>query len=695
MTELVADRGVGVDIGGTFTDVALESRGKLHTCKLLTNQSDPARAVMEGIYRTTDAAGLSPADLSRIIHGTTLVTNALIERRGARTAFITTEGFRDVIEMRSENRFEQYDLNLQLPEPLVPREHRFPAAERISADGSVLLELADSEIERLLELISGGRFESVAVGFLHAYANNVHEQRMASALCRAFPTLPVSLSSVVSPQMRELSRFNTVTVNAYVQPKVAAYLRNLATMVRDAGCRAPLFLFHSGGGLIDIETAIQQPVRLLESGPAGGAIFASGFARSHSIDKAVSLDMGGTTAKICLVEDGAPKTASTFEIARSHMYKKGSGLTVSTPVIEMIEIGAGGGSIASRDSLGRILVGPRSAGSEPGPACYCRGGTSPTVTDANLLLGRIDPCNFAGGSIQLDSQLSRQSIESALGQEEPCSDLAFAITELVDENMANATRVHAIENGRDIEQFSMIAFGGGAPLHACRLCEKLGIDRLIIPPGAGVGSAIGFLRAPFSYEATRGLFQSLDSLRHGEVNAMIEDMREEARKFVQSGAGDMETFALLTAFMRYSGQGWEIPVQLPFSNVGTDSAEELKLEFERAYAELFGRTIEGLAIEITNWSLIVSTAVPQARSLGPSPRELSEESGCTRDFFDAALRKDVKAAEVPRTAMIPGRVVAGPAIIVENETSTIVTSAYLAVGQSDGSILVTRKANQG
>ena len=683
----------GIDIGGTFTDVAIEHPGGLATCKVLTDQAEPEAAILEGIDTAAGRAGLVPGSIEQVIHGTTLVTNALIERRGARTVFITTEGFRDVIEMRSENRFEQYDLNLELPKPLIARRHRLTVSERIAADGEVLLALEDSEVSRVVETVRAGGFEAAAVGFLHSYANDRHERKMAQALIAAMPELWVSLSSVVSPQMRELPRFNTVIANAFVQPRMAAYLGRLTDGLRGIGIDAPVFMLHSGGGLISVGTAIEQPVRLLESGPAGGAIYAGGFAGSHGIGKALSFDMGGTTAKICLVEDGSPKSASTLEVARTHRFSKGSGMLISTPVVEMVEIGAGGGSIASVDAMGRIRVGPRSAGSQPGPACYRRGGTEPTVTDSDLVLGRLDPDNFSGGAIQLDPALAHGSIEQHVGESIGLSvhDSAFGIGEIVDENMANAARVHAVENGLDIGQFTMIAFGGGAPLHACRLCEKLGIDRVLVPPGAGVGSAIGFLRAPFSYEAGRGHYQSLDSFDSEAVNALINSMETEAGDFVRMGAGDAPTTAHLTAFMRYSGQGWEIPVPLARRRFTEGDLSEIRAAFEAAYRTRFGRVIEGPSVEITNWSLTLAAEAPKLRPVAVASEGTAAPVERKRDMFDAALRTAVRAAEVRRGDLGPGMCVDGPAIMVEDETSTIVTSAFRAVGQLDGSILLMRK----
>ncbi len=686
---------VGIDIGGTFTDIALERGGEMTTCKVLTDHLSPERAVMQGLEKAAGLANARFDRITRIIHGTTLVSNSLIERRGAKTAFITTEGFRDVIEMRSENRFEQYDLNIRLPLPLVPRRHRFTVAERIAADGTVLLELSDSEIKRAVDWIEANQFESVAIGFLHSYANDDHEKRTAEALRAAIPNLPISLSSVVSPQIRELPRFNTVTANAYVQPRVKSYLDRLVSLLRDSEVECPILILHSGGGLISIGTAIEQPVRLLESGPAGGAIFASQYAKAFEEKKAVSFDMGGTTAKICLMEEGQPSTANTFEVARSSRFKKGSGLTLSTPVVEMIEIGAGGGSIASKDALSRIEVGPRSAGSDPGPACYARGGSEPTVTDANLILGRLDPATFASGQFTIDPELSAAAIQRITDSGSAVSDIAYAITEVVDENMSNAARVHAVEKGEDIEQYSLIAFGGAAPLHACRLCEKLGISRAIIPPGAGVGSAIGFLRAPFSFEVTKGNFQRLNAFSPESANMMLDRMKTEVHGFLNDCNADESRAETLTAFMRYKGQGWEIPVRTSLRCFDEMAVEELQDAFETEYAALFGRTVDGLEIEVTGWSLLAATSglpIKKPEALVKSIRHPVNQS---RKLYDAALRREVDAAEVLREHMNPGCEVEGPAIIVESETATVVTSAFRAIGQHDGSLLLERKSAHG
>ena len=684
---------VGVDIGGTFTDVALSHPGGLFTCKVLTSYAQPEQAIMDGIQKAADMAGLPLSAIEQVIHGTTLVTNALIERRGAKLAFITTEGFRDVIEMRSENRFEQYDLNLTLPTPLVPRRDRLTLNERMGPEGEVLLSLDADEVAEMARRVVEGGYEAVAIGLIHAYANDTHEVQMAAAIRALAPDMSISISSVISPQMRELPRFNTVIANAYVQPQVADYLGRLVRRLRDASVSAPVLMLHSGGGLISVETAVEQPVRLLESGPAGGAIYAADFARAHNIEKALSFDMGGTTAKICLVEGGSPKTANTFEVARTYRFKKGSGMLVSTPVVEMVEIGAGGGSIASIDSMGRIQVGPQSAGSEPGPACYQQGGAEPTVTDSNLLLGRLDPENFAGGAIPLSPELSEIAVVSRLTESTglQTQDAAFGVTEMVDENMANAARVHTVENGSDIEHFTMIGFGGGAPLHACRLCEKLGIKELLIPPGAGVGSAIGFLKAPFSYEATRGHFQRLADFNPESINSLLAELEEEASTFVRAGAANAETRTELTVFMRYSGQGWEIPVTLPHKTFAKGDETMILTAFEDAYRTLFGRIIDGLACEITNWSLTVATVLPPVQHVSRNEGATSAPPIRKRMFYDASRRSMVEAEEVSRETLSPGVYIDGPAVITEQETTTIVTSAFRATGQGDGSLLLSRK----
>ncbi len=685
---------LGADIGGTFTDIALDCRGRMHSTKVLTNYAAPEQAILDGIDVVLAQAGIGYGDLEIVIHGTTLATNALIERRGARTAFVTTEGFRDVIEMRTESRFDQYDLNLRLPAPLVPREDRFPVAGRIGAQGQELQPLDEAALAALADRIAAGGYGAVAIGFIHSYLNPAHEQR-ARQIIAAKVALPISISSEVSPQMREFERFNTVCANAYVRPQMASYLDRLQTRLKEQGARCPVFMIHSGGGLVSVETAAEFPVRLVESGPAGGAIFAADVAQRFGLDRVVSYDMGGTTAKICLIEDFAPKTARSFEVARTTRFAKGSGMPISIPVIEMIEIGAGGGSLAWVDALGRIQTGPESAASEPGPACYQRGGERPAITDADLVLGKLDPENFAGGAIRLSTAKAEAAIARDVGDRlnlgpEPA---AFGICEVVDENMANAARVHAVENGKNISDNIMVAFGGAAPLHAARLCEKLGIDRCLIPPGAGVGSAIGFLKAPFGYEALASRIIGLSGFDPAAVNALVEGLRATAEGFVRQGTSG-RILCEIVAFMRYRGQGWEIPVPLPVRPFTAEDAGLIRARFLDAYARFFGRAIDGLSgleIEIVTLSVKASDqrAEPDRHSLTPGRSEAPVP--LSRAVFDPARGEALPTAILDRAALAPGMRVQGPAVIVERETSTVVTSPFDAVMQGDGSLLLTRK----
>jgi N-methylhydantoinase A len=684
---------VGVDIGGTFTDVAMEVGEAFFSTKVLTEYSLPEEAIVKGIRQVCVAAGLRLESIDTIIHGTTLATNALIERRGAKTAFITTKGFRDVIEVRTENRFEQYDLNITLPAPLVARNDRFVIDERIGANGDVLKPIELAEVDALAERIIAAGFESVAIGFIHSYLNGAHERLVRDRILAKHPAISVSISSEVSPQMREFQRFNTVCANAFVKPLIASYLNRLVGRLSSEGTRCPVFMIHSGGGIISVENAIEFPVRLLESGPAGGAIFAAHVATRYGLEQVVSYDMGGTTAKICLIEGLAPKTSKTFEVARTYRFKKGSGMPISIPVIEMVEIGAGGGSIASVDSMRQIRVGPHSAGSEPGPACYDRGGERPTVTDADLLLGRLDPHAFAGGSIELSRRNSDEAMARDLASKLDIDNTtaAYGISEVVDENMSNAARMHAVENGKELADFTMIAFGGAAPLHAARLCEKLGVSQLIVPPGAGVGSAIGFLRAPFGFESVRSAYNRLSRFDARNINAVIQELADEATSFVQSGAPDADPDLECTAYMRYVGQGWEVPVTIEVRGYSDADEALFRKAFDDSYERFFGRVIDGLDVEIVSWSLrATSKIVPPAPALITQKSAPARTSG-ERRMFDAQEGNFQRAAVVARSDLEPGHWIAGPAVITERETSTIVTASREVIMQADGCLLLRAK----
>jgi N-methylhydantoinase A len=684
---------VGADIGGTFTDVVLECGEQQFSTKVLTNYSEPEQAIIDGLVRVTELAGIGIEQVDQLIHGTTLATNALIERRGASTAFITSKGFRDVIEMRTEGRFEQYDLNLSLPAPLISREHRYVVDGRIAATGRELIPLDEVALRLIAERIRAGGYQSIAIGFIHAYVNPQHERRARDILAEELPDVTISISSEVSPQMREFERFNTVCANAFVKPLMASYLERLVDQLRAVGGQCPVFMMHSGGGLISVDSAIEFPVRLLESGPAGGAIYAADFAARFGLDKVLSYDMGGTTAKICLIENCLPKTARTFEVARTYRFKKGSGMPVSIPVIEMVEIGAGGGSLGWVDEMQQIRVGPESAGSEPGPACYDRGGKNPAVTDADLLLGRLDAERFAGGEIRLEIEHSKMALQHAVGQQlgMDSETAAIGICEVVDENMANAARVHAVESGKELAEFTMIAFGGAAPLHASRLCEKLDIDSLLIPPGAGVGSAIGFLRAPFGFEAVRGAFLRLSEFDASWTNRLITELSEEAERFARAGAPDAPLVREIKAYMRYQGQGWEIVVMLPNRDFIDGDDAEIRCLFETEYKRLFGRALDGLDIEIMNWSVQVRSELLQSARVAPVEREQARISEESRRIFDAREQRFVDAQVYQRDELQSGDRIDGPAVIIERETSTVVTSRYRAIRQVDGCLLLTKK----
>lgn len=684
---------IGVDIGGTFTDIALEIGTQIFSTKLLTNYSAPEQAILDGILTVVKDADIHLSDIDMVIHGTTLATNALIERRGAKTAFITTEGFRDVLEMRTENRFEQYDLNITLPKPLIARPDRYTLNERVGSKGQVLKALDLDEAETLASVIEQGGYTSVAIGFMHSYLNGEHEARVRDILLRRNPSLSVSISSEVSPQMREYERFNTVCANAYVRPVMESYLHSLVDRLKETGIACPVFMIHSGGGIISVQNAAAFPVRLMESGPAGGAMFAADIANRFSLDSVISFDMGGTTAKICLIEQGRPKTAKTFEVDRSYRFKKGSGMPISIPVIEMVEIGAGGGSLASVDSMNQIRVGPESAASEPGPACYQRGGKRPAVTDADLILGRLDADNFAGGAIRLSTAAAETALNDAVGEKLALTPslAAFGISEVVDENMANAARAHAVENGKALEAFTMIAFGGAAPVHASRLCEKLGIDRLLIPRSAGVGSAVGFLKAPFGYEVVKSAFMRLDLCDMSQVNATLNELAASAAQVLEEGARDQTIIWERRAYMRYQGQGWEIPIELPEGPYQDAQRETFAQLFEQAYTQFFGRPIEGLPIEIISWTVKASSQLPPVEKVEPLQAVTATHSALIRPLFDAALGDYVDAQICERESLRPGQRVSGPAIVVERETSTIVTSSFDVIVQNDGSLLVQKK----
>ncbi|HEX3182932.1 MAG TPA: hydantoinase/oxoprolinase family protein [Beijerinckiaceae bacterium] len=682
---------LAVDIGGTFTDFAIENGGRRWTHKLLTTSRAPEIAVLEGTKQILADAGLRAADLSTVIHGTTLATNAVIERKGAKTALLVTEGFRDSVEMAYENRFEQYDIWMERPPPLVPRNLRLPVPERLSARGEIIKPLDESAFPDLVRTLEAAAIESVAIGFLHSYVDPVHEHKARDILARLAPRLSLTLSSEVSPEMREYERWSTACVNAYVQPIMASYLARLEEGLRAQGVACPLYLMTSAGGLTTMDMARRFPVRLVESGPAGGAVLARHIAEECGFRDIVSFDMGGTTAKICLIDDLKPQYSRSFEVARQYRFMKGSGLPIRIPVVEMVEIGAGGGSIAEVDALSRIQVGPESAGSEPGPASYGRGGTQPTVTDADLVLGRIQAERFAAGRMRLDAAAAERAIDAHVGQALKLDSrgAALGIAEVVEENMANAARIHAVERGKDLPGREMVAFGGAAPLHAARLAEKLDVRTILIPTGAGVGSAVGFLLAAVGYEIVRTRYALLDgSFEAGPLGELRKSMREEAEAVVRQGEPSAELTEFWTADMRYRGQGHELAVTIPGET--TIAPASLKTLFEREYAAQFGRVIPGLDVEVLNWTLRLSAPEPPVQSCPPSPPDRRVQSNAVAQIVDPATGQPTSAEIHPRANLRAGDLICGPALIVEDETTTFVAANYQARINGLGYIVLTR-----
>jgi len=680
---------IGADIGGTFTDVVLETASQRYSTKVLTTYDAPERALLEGVAQLLAQSGLTAADVGLVVHGTTLATNALIERRGARTALLTTEGLRDVLEMGTESRFDQYDLAMDKPMPLVPRHWRLPVRERMAADGCVLLPLDEDAVRAAAATFAAEGIESVAVAFLHSYANPAHEQRAGTLLRALLPGVSISLSCEVSPEMREYERFSTTAANAYVQPLVAHYLGRLEQQLQALGFRCPLFLMLSSGGLTTVDTAARFPVRLVESGPAGGACFAASVAAERGIERMLALDVGGTTAKMCYIDHGQPATSQVFEVARVHRFRKGSGLPLRIPVVEMVEIGAGGGSIARMDGAGRLAVGPHSASSEPGPACYGRGGRDATVTDADLALGRIAPDSFAGGRMRLDLGNCTAALQTLAGTDAALQ--ALGISEIVDEAMASASRVHAVELGLSMAGRTLVAFGGCAPLHAARVAEKLGIDEVVVPPGAGVGSAVGFLRAPIAYEVARSLHQSLDAFEPAAVNTLLAAMGDEAHGLVARGDATLPRSERRVAFARYRGQGHEIAIDVPVRPLTAADAALLAETFAQAYRQHYGGLTAQLPIEVLTWRLSVSTAAPVRPPVTtlPAPRQVTAPHH--REVFDPAQGRALPHGVHQRATLQPGDHLAGPALIIEDETTSVVSPSFNAHIDAAGNIVMTRR----
>lgn len=686
---------LAVDIGGTFTDSVLmgDYREVLATTKTLTTHHDPSEGAIAAIRRTLDEAEASMDDVTTFIHGTTLATNALIEKRGARVATVATEGFRDILEIAYERRYSQYDLNLTKSDFLVPRSHSFTIPERMSAEGKPLLDLDENAVPRLAEDLRGCDAESVAICLLHSYANPAHERRLRDLLRDELPNLPVSISFDVSPEAREFDRMCTTVANAYIQPLMARYLEAFETRLRDGGLRCPILLMASSGGMCDLGTAAHLPIRLVESGPAGGALMALDAARSNLIDEAISFDMGGTTAKLCLISGGKPQHSRTFEVAREARFLKGSGMPVRIPVIDMIEVGAGGGSIARTDRLGRLAVGPESAGSDPGPTAFGRGGDRPTVTDADIVLGYVQPESFADGQVSIDPDAARAAIDAVVGAPtgQRTDEAADGICQIVDEGMASAARMHAAESSTDLESRTLIAFGGNGPLHACRMARLAGVSKILIPVDPAVGSAVGFLHARISHEIVRSHYTLLETINIDEIEKLLKSMEEQATEIVRRAAPRESLFSQRNAYMRYRGQGHEVKVYVVGDTFTKEEASQLKGRFETIYAKQYSRPVSGMEIEILNWEVLVSTYPPGVVHASLSfPPFLVTTSSETRKIRCDVTGEYVEAVVYRREDLEPGNIMPGPALITETQTTTFVGNDFTAIVNDHDQLFLTR-----
>ncbi|APH71890.1 hydantoinase B/oxoprolinase family protein [Aquibium oceanicum] len=684
---------IGFDIGGTFTDfVLLETdTGRLHTHKALTTSSDPAAGSIAGLQALVEKAGKTFSQVADIVHGTTIVTNAIIERRGARTALLTTRGFRDVLEMATEQRYDAHDLFLHFPKPLVERSMCFEVDERVAADGSVVVPIGAQQVRDLLSTAVAAGAEAIAVSFLHAYRNDAHERLVAGIAADEFPGIPVSLSSEVCAEVREYERTTTTTANAYVMPLIDPYVRSIEGALRERGFSGSLYLMQSSGQLASPEMARRFPVRLLESGPAGGAIAAGYFGRIAGHDDVIAFDMGGTTAKVCLIEHGRADVAPMIEAAREHRFKRGSGLPIKAPVIDMIEIGAGGGSIAHFDELGLMKVGPRSAGSAPGPACYGRGGEFPTVTDANLLLGYLDGASFLGGRMPLDDKAA----DAAFGPiSERLSDssiaAAWGVLAVVCENMAGAARAHIVEKGRDPRGYTMVAFGGAGPAHAIRVAKSLGMAKVIVPQASGVASALGFLGGRVGHDAVRSAPGLLANLDWAAVNDLLGELEADGRLLVaEAGVRPDEIEIRRQVELRLAGQVHNLQVAVPDGGVGAHSVKHVTAAFAEEYRRLYEREPSHADIEVISW---------RVTALGPDPElslaSLARPDGAgsvskgSRPVWFPEEKGFLKTPVYDRYALVAGQGIDGPAIIEEDESTTVVPPGDRVEIDAAGSLVI-------
>jgi N-methylhydantoinase A len=683
---------LGIDIGGTFTDVVIHDPrdGRAVIWKESTTPDDPSRGALEGTRRVLEKAGARPEQIGRVVHATTLFTNALIERKGAKTGLLTTAGFRDVLEIARERKYELYDLFIEMPKPIVPRPWRREAIERLAADGSVEKKLdIDAALKEVAQLVEQG-VESLAICFLHSYANPAHERAIGAAVAERFQNLSISLSSDVAPEIREYLRASTTVANAYIRPLAEIYLEKLESALRGDGIPGGLFLMLSNGGLTHVSEAKRVPVQLLESGPAAGALAGAWFGRNAGLERVLAFDMGGTTAKLALVDDGEPLVAYGFEAAREKRFLRGSGLPMQIATVELIEIGAGGGSIAHRSELGTLNVGPESSGAQPGPACYGRGGTNATVTDADLTLGYLNADFFLGGAMKIDKVATDKAFESlAASLEVEPGRAAFGVHDVVNENMAGAARVAIAERGRVPSEYALLATGGAGPVHAWHVARKLGVSRVVCPPGAGAGSTIGMLMAPARVDRVQSYTPALGGADMKAVEKVFAELERESLEVLRLTGADVEGRTVKRlADMRYIGQGSEITVTMPSP---IDEAG-VRAEYEAAYKALFARVPPGAAIQFVALRLSVTAPMPGTGGKLELTRHAgaSAEKG-TRAVFFPDEGKTMQTKVWDRYALKAGVSIEGPAVFEEDESTFIVGPNSTARLLPDGSILAEAK----
>ncbi len=670
---------LGVDIGGTFTDFALMNTvsGEVHAAKVLTNYKDLTQAVLDGVHQLSTRIPETRASIERVIHGTTLATNALIQRKGARTALLVTLGFRDILELGRESRFDIYDINIEMPAALVPRKHVFEIEERIDHTGKVAVPLVIDQIKTVIAQIKAQGIDALAVCLLHAFKNPVHERQLAALIERELPGIPISLSSDVMPDIREYERASTTAANAYVQPAIRGYLERLAEGLQREGVTAPLSIMTSDGGIVSCETATRYPVRLIESGPAGGAMASAFFAAATGIQKAIALDMGGTTAKVCVIDEGKPEQSTEFEVDRVFRFAKGSGLPLKIPVIEMIELGAGGGSIAGVNKLGLLKVGPESAGSEPGPACYGLGGAAPTVTDADLYLGYLDPKYFLGGQMALDRDAAARAIDEHVAKPLGVSVLraAWGVHEIVNENMARAAKVHCLERGKDAREYTLIAYGGAGPVHAYRVAKVMGIGTIFYPLRAGVMSAFGFLVTAPSFEMIRADLAPVESADSVRITAFLREMEAEGKALVSTcGVAPSKLSTVIEANMRFSGQSFELSVPVNGA-LGKHELARTKQRFFDLYEARYHRLNRDVPVEIVSWRVIVKGPTPSVTldSVRDAPHghKVKALKGHRKVFMPEA-GSFLNCPIYDRYALSEGARLRGPAVIEEHESTVVI-----------------------